>query len=120
MVLSLVQVVLEKTEALRLLEDAYDAQLGIDGDRSASLDSVVEIAKANGFCGSLELAVGVMRANNRFVVEKGSTGRWVAVRQCTALVPVASGPKSTALVPVFVDTPECIVDQVGCIVAKAA
>ena len=103
MVLSLVQVVAEKTEALRQLEDAFHAQLGIGGGRTAVLDGVVQIARANGFCGSLELAAGILRANHRFVVEKGPAGRWVAARRSTALVPIATGRKSTALVPVAVN-----------------
>jgi hypothetical protein len=100
MVVSLVQLVVEKTGALRQLEEACDVQLGIDGRHEVVLDSAVEIAKANGFCGSLELAVGVLRVSGRFLVEKGPAGRWTAIRRSTAMVPVVARPRSTALVPV--------------------
>ena len=100
MVVSLVQLVVEKTGALRLLEAACDAQLGIDDGHDVVLDSAVEIAKTNGFCGSLELAVGVLRVSGRFLVEKGPAGRWIAIRRSTAMVPVVPWPRSTALVPV--------------------
>jgi hypothetical protein len=100
MVVSLVQLVVEKTGALRLLEEACDTQLGIDDGHDVVLDSAVEIAKANGFCGSLELAVGVLRVSGRFLVEKGPAGRWIAIRRSTAMVPVVPRPRSTALVPV--------------------
>jgi hypothetical protein len=107
MVLSLVEVVLEKTEALRLLEEAYDAQSGTG--KAAALDSIVEIAREKGFYGSLELAVGLLQRSRRFLVEKEPAGRWIAarsaVRQSTALVPIGTDRRSTALVPVAVGQP---------------
>ena len=99
MVLSLAQVLVEKTNALRLLEEAYDTQIGLDRGRVVALDAVVKAARARGFYGSLELAAGVLRVSSRFRVDSGPAGRWIAVRQSTALVPVV-GPRSTALVPV--------------------
>jgi hypothetical protein len=97
MVLDLVQVVAERTDALRLLEEAYNARVTIYGDRAVVLDAMWEAARAKGFHGSLELAAGVLRVSNRFVVEKGPAGKWYAVRQSTALVLI--GPRSTALIP---------------------
>lgn len=109
MALNLVEVVLEKTDALRLLEEAYDARSGTSNGRAAAVDSVVEVARGNGFCGSLELAVGLLQRSRRFLVEKGPAGRWVAVRravrQSTALVPVGAERRSTALVPVAAGQP---------------
>jgi hypothetical protein len=109
MALSLAKVVLERTEALRLLEEAYDAQLGIDGRGTRVLQSVLEIARAKGFYASLELAAGMLQVSGRFLVEKGAGGKWVVVRQCntparnaaqpcTALVPISTERRSTALV----------------------
>ncbi len=98
MVLNLARIVAEKTDSLRLLEEAYHARNGTDGGRAVPLDSMVETARANGFHGSLELAAGVLRVSGRFAVEKEPVGKWHAVRQSTALVLVA--PRSTALVPV--------------------
>jgi hypothetical protein len=99
MVLSLAQVVAEKTNALRVLEEAYDARLGIDGGRAIVLDAILEAAKARGFYGPPELAAGVLRVSGRFRVERGAVGKWQAVRQSTALVPVRE-PKCTALVTI--------------------
>ena len=99
MALSLVQVVAEKTNALRVLEDAFNAQLNLDGGHAIMLDSVLQTARARGFYGSQELAAGVLQVSGRFRIEKGSVGKWQAVRQSTALVPVCE-PRSTALVPV--------------------
>jgi hypothetical protein len=56
MVLNLAQVVAERTNALRLLEEAYDARICTDGDQTVVLDSMLETARAKGFYGSLELA----------------------------------------------------------------
>jgi hypothetical protein len=100
MVLDLVQVVAERTDALRLLEEAYHVRIGIDGGQRAALDSVVETARAKGFHGSLELAAGVLRVSGRFRLEKGPMDKWHAIRQPTALVPVTLAPKSTVLVSV--------------------
>ena len=99
MVLNLAQVVAERTDALRLLEEAYNAGLGIDGDRAVVLDSMLETARAKGFFGSLELAVGVLRVSGRFQVKRGPVGKWRAVRQPTAMIPITE-PRSTALIPV--------------------
>jgi hypothetical protein len=98
MVLNLAQVVAERMDALRLLEDAYNARAGRDGGKAVALESMLEIARAKGFYGSLELTAGVLWVSNRFVVEKGPAGNWYAVRQSTALVPVE--PRSTALAAV--------------------
>jgi len=100
MVLDLVQVVAERTDALRLLEEAYNVRIGIGGGQGAALDSVVETARAKGFHGSLELAAGVLRVSGRFRLEKGPMDKWHAIRQPTALVPVTLAPKSTVLVSV--------------------
>lgn len=99
MVLSLVELVAEKTSALRVLEEAYDARLPVGGERAIVLDSLLEDARARGFHCSPELAAGVLRVSGRFRVEKGAAGKWQAVRHSTALVPVCE-PRSTALVPV--------------------
>jgi hypothetical protein len=101
-VLDLAQVVAERTDTLRLLEDAYEARLGIAGERAVALNSMLEIAKAKGFCGSMELAAAVSRVSGRFRLEKGPMDKWLAVRQSTALVPVALEPRPTALVSVDV------------------
>ena len=82
MVLNLVQVVAERTDALRLLEEAYEAGIGIDGDRPIVLDSMLEAARAKGFYGSLELAAGVLRVSGRFRLEKGPMDKW---RACPAI-----------------------------------
>ncbi|MGO8751675.1 MAG: hypothetical protein ACLQNE_37515 [Thermoguttaceae bacterium] len=99
MVLDLAQIVAERTDTLRLLEEAYDARLGIAGERAVVLNSMLEAARAKGFCGSLELAAAVLRVSGRFRIEKGPMDNWHAIRQSTALVPVALEPRSTALVP---------------------
>jgi hypothetical protein len=98
-VLDLAQVVAERTDALRLLEEAYDARLGIAGKRAVALNSMLEIARAKGFCGSIELAAAVLRVSGRFRIEKGPMDKWYVVRQSTALVPVALEPRPTTLVP---------------------
>ena len=49
MVLDLAQVVAERTEALRTLEEAYEARVGIDGNQPIMLDSMLETARAKGF-----------------------------------------------------------------------
>ena len=103
MVLDLAQVVAERTDTLRLLEEAYDARLGIAGERAVALNSMLEAARVKGFCGSLELAAGVLRLSGRFRLEKGPMDKWLAVRQSTALVPVATALTSRALVPVVVE-----------------
>lgn len=104
MALNLVQVVLERTEALRRLEEAYDAQSQAPGGCAAVLESVVEDARARGFCGSPELAAGLLQRSGRFLVEKSSAGRKMAIRtalhRSTALVPVNAERRTTALVPV--------------------
>jgi len=98
MVVSLAQVVAEKTDALRLLEEAYDARIGTNGGRAVVLDSMLDAARTKGFYGSLELAAGVLRTSGRFVVEREPVGKWHAVRQSTALILVEQ--RSTALVAV--------------------
>jgi len=98
MALNLAQLVAEKTKALCLLEEAYESQFGIDGSQSVVLDSILETARAKGFYGSLELAAGVLRVSGRFLVEREPAGKWMAVRQSTALVPVDVGPTSMAAV----------------------
>jgi hypothetical protein len=109
MALSLVEVVLEKTDALRLLEEAYDSHSVAGKGRAAALDAVVEIAREKGFYGSLELALGLLQRSRCFLVEKESAGRWVAVRsavrQSAALVPVGTERRPTALVPVTAGQP---------------
>ena len=70
---------------------------GRDGGKTVVLDTMWEAARANGFRGSLDLAVGVLRVSNRFIVEKGPDGKWHAVRQSTAMVVI--GPRCTALIP---------------------
>ncbi len=102
MVLDLAQVVAERTNALRLLEEAYDARLGIAGERAVALNSMLEIARAKGFCGSMELAAAILRVTGRFQIEKGPMDNWHAIRQSTALVPVTLEPRPTALVSVDV------------------
>ena len=102
MVLDLVQVVAERTDALRLLEEAYDVRLGIAGERAVALNSILEIARAKGFHGSMELAAAVLRVSGRFRIEKRPMDKWYVVRPSTALVPVALEPRSTALVSVDV------------------
>jgi hypothetical protein len=97
MAANLVQLVVEKTGALRLLEEACDAHIGTDGGRDVVLDAAMETAKANGYSGSFELAFGVLRLSRRFVVEKGSAGKWIAIRRSTAMVPAVAGRSSTAL-----------------------
>ncbi|MGO8745683.1 MAG: hypothetical protein ACLQNE_06810 [Thermoguttaceae bacterium] len=64
--------------------------------KTVALETMVKTTRANGFHGPLELAAGVLRVNNRFVVEKGPAGKWYAIRQSTALVLI--GPRCTALV----------------------
>jgi hypothetical protein len=97
MALSLAQVVAERTDALRVLEEAYDARVGSCGDRAVLLESVVEMARAEGFHGSLELAAGVLRFSGRFQVTRGPAGEWQIVRRTTALVVIE--PREIALVP---------------------
>lgn len=99
MVLSLAQVVAEKTNVLHLLEEAYDAQLGTGGDRAVVLDLLLEATRAHGFYGSLELAAGVLRASGRFHLRKGPQGEWQVARESTASVLVVLGSTSTALIP---------------------
>lgn len=99
MVLNLVQLVVEKTESLRQLDESYDAQAETDENGFIALDSIVEIARGKGYYGSVELAAGVLRASGRFHVEKGPLGKWHATRRSTALVLVALEPRTTALVP---------------------
>lgn len=98
MALSLAQVVAERTNALRLLEEAYEAQASSDSDRAVALDRLLEAARAKGFFGARELAAGVLRVSGRFAVQRGPEGDWQVVRQST-MVPLVLKPKSTALIP---------------------
>lgn len=98
MVVSLAQVVAEKTDALRLLEAAFDDRISTDGGHAVVLDSMLEAARAKGFYGSLELAAGVLRSSGRLQLQKEPRGKWQAIRRCTALAVVE--PRSTALVTV--------------------
>lgn len=110
MALSLAQVVAERTDALLLLEEAYDARIGTDGGRAVVLDSMLEAAREKGFYGSVELAAGVLRASGRFRIEKGPRDKWQALRQSAVpasaemtteamtSVPVAAGSESMALI----------------------
>ena len=112
MVLDLVRVVAEKTDALKLLEEAYDARLQVEGEGGVVLDSILESARSKGFYGSSELAAGVLRVSGRFQLQKRAAGKWHAVRQSaptsfpvgplrpTALVPIDPARPSRTLVPV--------------------
>ena len=111
MPLDLVQVVAEKTDALYLLEAAYQVRSEADGERAIALDGMLDLVRDQGFLGHADLAAGVLRRSGKYLVRKGVEGRWAVLRQAgtalanvpihsTALVPIAPQPEAATLIPI--------------------
>lgn len=67
-------------DALCLLETAYNKRLAQVGGRAVVLDAVIEIARGQGYTGSLDEAIGVLRVAG-YSVEAGPSGRPIAWRE---------------------------------------
>jgi hypothetical protein len=62
--------------ALRMLETAFAERLAAVGVGGVTIDSVLEIARAHGYSGTVEEAARILRVAG-FIIEAGPSGRTV-------------------------------------------